>query len=226
VGRASEVARPMSPGAGAAVARPRRFRSPPASSGPGRDLGRPFGAGLRECGGTPKRKRPFARRVNGRKPLVCKEFRGAPEEIRTPDPQIRSSWRPKTRCLSAPRRPPVAPWLHWYRPRQEQGLFPTVLGSPLIAAGGHGGMRGEATGNLHVARGAAGVRRACALVRGRLNRGKSREKAWSRSSVRSCPCFCGSKTKPLYPGYNALKPSIQAKGAADTATWGPCVPLP
>jgi hypothetical protein len=25
--------------------------------------------------------------------LIFKEFRGAPEEIRTPDPQIRSSWR-------------------------------------------------------------------------------------------------------------------------------------
>src|ERR1700761_4515512 len=37
-----------------------------------------------------KKKRPFALRVNGRKPLVFKEFRRAPEEIRTPDPQIRS----------------------------------------------------------------------------------------------------------------------------------------
>jgi hypothetical protein len=26
---------------------------------------------------------------------------------------------------------------------------------------------------------------------------KSREKEWSRSSLRSCPCFCGSKPKPL-----------------------------
>jgi hypothetical protein len=43
-----------------------------------------------------KRKRPFALGVNGRKPLVCKEFRGAPEEIRTPDPQIRSLFLYKT----------------------------------------------------------------------------------------------------------------------------------
>jgi hypothetical protein len=37
-----------------------------------------------------KNKRPFALGVNGRKPLVCKQKVGAPEETRTPNPQIRS----------------------------------------------------------------------------------------------------------------------------------------
>jgi len=91
-----------------------------------------------------KKKRPFARRVNGRKPLVCKKFRGAPEEIRTPDPQIRSSWRRinqrplvsrrrsfalghpssvldcRSPCPSAPSFPPVA--------RGERGGMPAELG--------------------------------------------------------------------------------------------------
>jgi hypothetical protein len=66
--------------------------SHPASPGLG-GLGRPFGAEQGPVEGMwwdAKKKRPFALRVNGRKPLICKEFRGAPEETRTPDPQIRS----------------------------------------------------------------------------------------------------------------------------------------
>lgn len=35
----------------------------------------------------PKRRRTIR---DGKKPMLCNEMRGAPEEIRTPDPQIRS----------------------------------------------------------------------------------------------------------------------------------------